>query len=61
MLRRLLEAISTGNMDVADELFAPELASQAKQGFAAFRWAFPDWCEEIVDVLAEGNKVVRSL
>ena len=57
MLRRLLEAINTGNVAVVDEPFAPELASQAKQGFAAFRWAFPDWREEIVDVVAEGNKV----
>ena len=57
MLRRLLE-INTGNMAVVDELFAPELASQARQGFAAFRWAFPDWREVIVDVPAEGNKVV---
>ena len=58
MLRRLLEAINTGNMDVVDDLFAPELAEQAKQGFATFRWAFPDWREEIVDVVAEGKKVV---
>jgi predicted ester cyclase len=58
MLRRLLEAINTGNMDVVDELFAPELAQRAKQGFIAFRSAFPDWREEIVDVVAEGDKVV---
>jgi SnoaL-like polyketide cyclase len=31
---------------------------QAKQGFTAFRSAFPDWREEIVDVVAEGAKVV---
>ncbi len=41
MVRRLLEAINTGNMDFVDELFAPELAEQAKQGFTAFRSAFP--------------------
>jgi predicted ester cyclase len=58
MLRRLVEAINTGDMDVVDELFAPELAGQAKQGFTAFRSAFPDWREEIVDVVAEGDKVV---
>src|SRR5215217_8110603 len=58
MLRRYLEAINTRNMDVMDELFAPEVAGQAKQGFIAFRFAFPDWREEIVDVVAEGDKVV---
>ena len=58
MLRRLLEAINTANMDVVDELFAPELAQRAKQRFIAFRSAFPDWREEIVDMVAEGDKVV---
>jgi predicted ester cyclase len=58
MVRRLLEAINTGNMDVVDELFTPEVAGQAKQGFTAFRSAFPDWREEIVDVVAEEDKVM---
>jgi predicted ester cyclase len=58
MVRRLLEAINAGNMDVVDELFAPELAEQAKQGYTAYRSAFPDWREEIVDLVAEGDKVV---
>jgi predicted ester cyclase len=58
MLRRLVDAHNTGNMDVFDELFAPELAEQAKQGYTAFRSAFPDWREEIVDVVAEEDRVV---
>jgi predicted ester cyclase len=58
MVRRLLEAMNTGNMDVVDELFSPEVAGQAKQNYTAFRSAFPDWREEIVDVIAEEDKVV---
>jgi predicted ester cyclase len=58
MLRRLVDAHNTGNMDVVDELFTPELAEQAKQEYAAFRSAFPDWREEIVDVVVEEDKVV---
>jgi len=58
MVRRLIEALNAGNMDVMDELFTPELATQAKQGFTAFRSAFPDWREEIVDVVAEEDRVV---
>jgi predicted ester cyclase len=58
MVRRLVDAYNAGNMDVVDELFAPELAEQAKRGFTAFRSAFPDWREEIGDVVAEGDKVV---
>jgi len=60
MLRRLVEAINTGNMDVMNELFVPELAEQAKQGFTAFRSAFPDWREEIVDVVADEEKVMAA-
>jgi predicted ester cyclase len=58
MLRRLVEAHNAGNMDVMDELFTPELAEQAKQEFTAFRSAFPDWREEIVDLVAEEDKIV---
>jgi predicted ester cyclase len=58
MVRRLLEAINTGNMDVVGELFSPEVAGQAKQGFTAFRSAFPDWREEIVDLVADEDKVI---
>jgi predicted ester cyclase len=58
LVRRLMEAINTGNMDVVDELFAPEVAEHAKRAFAAFRLAFPDWREEIVELVAEGNTVV---
>jgi hypothetical protein len=50
MLRRLVDAHNAGNMDVVEELFAPELAEQAKQGITAYRSAFPDWHEDIVDV-----------
>ena len=53
MLRRLLDALNTGNMDVVDELFTPELAEQAKKGFTAYRSAFSDWREEIVGTLSQ--------
>jgi predicted ester cyclase len=58
MLRRLVEAINRADMNVVDELFAPEVAEQAKQGFTAFRSGFPDWREEIVDMVAEDDKVM---
>jgi predicted ester cyclase len=58
MLRRLVEALNAGDMDVVDELFTPELAEQQKQGFTAYRSGFPDWREEIVDLVAEEDTVV---
>jgi predicted ester cyclase len=58
MLRRLVdEGLNAGNMDVVDELLTPELAEQQKKGFTAYRSAFPDWREEIVDVVAEEDTV----
>ena len=59
VVRRLVdEVITQGNLDAADELFSPQLAPQAKQAFSMFRAAFPDWREDIVELVAEGNRVV---
>ena len=48
----------TGNLDAAEELFAPEQAKAAKQEAADFRRGFPDVVSTIEDLLAEGDKVV---
>jgi predicted ester cyclase len=59
LLHRLIEeVINQGRLEVADELFSPQLAASAHQGLAAFRAAFSDWHMELVDVIAEGDKVV---
>ncbi len=58
VVRRLMEAINEGNMDVVDELFVPKLARPMKRSFTAFRSAFPDWRMEIAELVAEGNTVV---
>jgi predicted ester cyclase len=42
---------------VTDELSSPELAAAARHGFATFRAAFSDWHMELVDLLAEDDKV----
>jgi predicted ester cyclase len=58
MVRRMVEAINAGEEDAAvDELFAPRAARRVKRLFAGFRSAFPDWREEIVELVAEGNTV----
>ena len=48
----------TGNLDAAQELFAPEQAEAAKQEAADFRRGFPDVVSTIEDLIAEGDKVV---
>ena len=58
MVRYMVEAINAGTEDTAiDELFAPRAARRVKRLFAEFRTAFPDWREEIVELVAEGNTV----
>jgi predicted ester cyclase len=47
----------TGNLDVAGELFAPELAEAAKQEASDFRRGFPDVVSTIEDLVAEGDRV----
>ena len=58
MVRRMVEAINAGEEDAAvGELFAPRAAQRVKRLFAEFRSAFPDWREEIVELVAEGDAV----
>jgi ABC-type molybdate transport system permease subunit len=58
MVGRMVEAINAGEEAAAvDKLFAPPSARRVKRLFAEFRSAFPDWQEEIVELIAEGNTV----
>jgi predicted ester cyclase len=58
MVRRMVEAINFGNEAAfVEEAFAPRAARRVGRLFAEFRTAFPDWHEEIVQLVAEGNTV----
>ena len=58
MVQHLVEAINAGEEDAAvEELFVPSAARRVRRLFAEFRSAFPDWHEEIVQLVAEGNMV----
>lgn len=58
MVRRMVEAINAGEEYAAvEELFTPRVARRVKRLFAEFRSAFPDWHEEIVELVAEGSTV----
>ena len=58
LLRRLIEeVINQGKLGVIDELFSPDLAAAVRHGHTAFRTAFSGWRMELVDVIAEGDKV----
>jgi predicted ester cyclase len=47
----------TGNLDAAEEIFAPDYVEAAKQEAADFRRGFPEVRSTIEDLVAEGDKV----
>ena len=54
----MVEAINMGEeATVVDELFALRVARRVKRLFAQVRSAFPDWQEETVRFVAEGDTV----
>lgn len=58
MVRRMVEAINRGDEAAAvDALFTPRAARRVKRLFAEFRAGFPDWREEIVELVADEGAV----
>jgi predicted ester cyclase len=58
-VRRLIaEVLNGGRLEVIDELYAPELAPAARRWITPFRASFPEIHMEIVELIAEGDKVV---
>jgi predicted ester cyclase len=59
LVRRLVsEAVGRRNLDILEEVAAGEFARVAKRWVEPFQGAFPDFEMEIVDLVAEGDKVV---
>jgi predicted ester cyclase len=77
LVRRYFEELaSQGKLDVADELFGPSFGQSHPERFpaevppgpergkfiwATWRAAFPDWQVEILDLLAEGERVAARI
>jgi steroid delta-isomerase-like uncharacterized protein len=58
-IRRLVAEVFNGhNLDAIDDLYTPRLAPGARRWIAPFLASFPDTRMEIVDLIAEGDKVV---
>jgi predicted ester cyclase len=59
IVRRLVdEVMNAGRTEAIDELYSPAAAERARRWIAPFRRSFPDVHMEIVDLVAEGEKVV---
>jgi predicted ester cyclase len=58
LVRRLVEeAVNPRNLDVLDEVAMGEFALAARRWAAPFRDSFPDFQMEIVDLVADNEKV----
>jgi predicted ester cyclase len=58
LVRRLVEeAVNPGNPDVLDEVTTGEFAEAARRWVGPFRGSFPDFTMEIVDLVADSDKV----
>jgi predicted ester cyclase len=54
----MVEGINAGEEEATvEELFAPKAARRVRRLFAQFRSAFPDWQEEMVQLVAEADTV----
>jgi predicted ester cyclase len=59
VVRRLVaDVLNSGRLEVIDELYTPELAPAARRWITPFRASFPDVHMEVVELIAEGDKVV---
>lgn len=57
-VRRLVaEAINENKLAVLDEICSERLAAELRGWFSSFRAGFPDWRQEIIQLVAEGNMV----
>jgi predicted ester cyclase len=59
VVRRLVaEVLNGGRLELIEELYAPRLAAAARRWIEPFRASFPDVHMEVIDLIAEGDKVV---
>ena len=58
LVHRLLEIVNAGDLGAVDEVASGEIAEAARRWIGPFRQSFPDFYMEVVDVVAEEDKVV---
>lgn len=59
LVERLVSQVINGDdLAALDDICTPRLARKLRAWFAPFRAAFPDWWQEVVQLVAEGDTVV---
>ncbi|MGH2954896.1 MAG: ester cyclase [Solirubrobacterales bacterium] len=62
VVERLIdEVLNAGQLETIDEIYVPELAGPARRWIEPFRVGFPDVHMKIVELVAEGDRVVARL
>jgi ketosteroid isomerase-like protein len=55
------EAINGRDLDVLDELCTPALAPKLRTAFSEFAAAFPDWHQDVRELVTDGRTVVARM
>jgi predicted ester cyclase len=55
--RLVADVMNAANPEALAELCTPRMAARLRRWFGDFRAAFPDWRQEIVELVAEGDVV----
>jgi len=58
VVRLVEEVMNDRDLDLLDELWTPQLAPKLRTAFGSFAAAFPDWHQELVELVAEDDTVV---
>lgn len=58
LVRRLIEIVNAGDRSALEEVASGPIAEEARRWIGPFRASFPDFRMELVDVIAESDKVV---
>ena len=58
LVHRLIEIVNKRDLDALEEVTSGQIAEQAREWIGPFRDSFPYFLMEVVDVIAEGDKVV---
>jgi predicted ester cyclase len=58
LVHRLVAIVNAGDLDAIDEVATGDIARDAARWVGPFRESFPDFRMEVVDVIAEEDKVV---
>jgi predicted ester cyclase len=58
LVRRLVEIVNEGELDAIDEVASGPIAGAARSWIGPFRESFPDFQMELVDAIAEDDKVM---